>query len=412
MNAPLDTVALAPSSADELAEALREAAAAGRTVVPWGAGTLQHLGGPPDPAALRLSTAGLSRVIEYNPADLTITAEAGLTLGAAQQLLGQHGQWLPWDPPTPERATIGGLLAAGASGPLRLGYGTPRDWALGMHVALGDGRLVKSGGKVVKNVAGYESHKLQIGALGTLGVIAEVTLRVAPLPERGATLVCACGSWADALALADRLRERPMAPVSLIAGPAEGRGVQVAARFAGVPAAVERQLDAARAAAAASGASIAIPSAEQAGALWRELALFPAPGGAARQHAPADPIELVIRAGVRPSALGAALDALGSSAPAGAAPRMIGYGGVGLAYARWRLAERTPAGEIAAAIGAARARLAGGGGYAVIEHAPGALRGLLDLWGPPPPTLAIMRALKAQWDPHSVLNRGRYAGGL
>src|SRR5439155_26346249 len=164
------------------------------------------------------------------------------------------GQWLPWNPPAPGGATIGGLLAAGASGPLRLGYGSPRDWALGMRVAVADGRLVKSGGKVVKYVAGYEAHKLHIGALGTLGVIVEVTLKVFPLPERVGALLIACPTRADALALAERLHARPLAPIALalIAGGAVdlfaeyAPGVRshtfLAARLDGAPATVERQL--------------------------------------------------------------------------------------------------------------------------------------------------------------------------
>src|SRR5947207_167556 len=190
-----------PATPDELAAILRDASERGQVVVPWGAGTLQHLGYPPNPEAIILHTAALNRIVEYNPADLTITVEAGATLGAVQETLRPHGQWLPWDPPAPGTATIGGLLAAGASGPLRLGYGAPRDWVLGMRVALGDGRLIKSGGKVVKNVAGYETHKLQIGALGTLGVIVEVTFKLSPLPERTGSLALACSRREDAAAL-------------------------------------------------------------------------------------------------------------------------------------------------------------------------------------------------------------------
>ncbi|HEX9371751.1 MAG TPA: FAD-binding oxidoreductase [Roseiflexaceae bacterium] len=394
----------------ELAAALRDASARGRPVVPWGAGTLQHLGRPPAPEALALRTTALSRIVEYNPADLTITVEAGVSLGAIQDALRPHGQWLPWDPPAPDDATIGGLLAAGASGPLRLGYGTPRDWALGMRVALGDGRLVKSGGKVVKNVAGYETHKLHVGALGTLGVIAEVTLKVAPLPERIRSLVLACRSREDALALAERLREPPLAPVSLAlsnsAADQQGRWL-VAARFSGAAAAVERQLGIA--VAQASGATTVAQSAEQSQAFWQKLARFsrpdtlpsPAHGSGAGGEA------LIIRAGTRPAALPHLLESLERHAPAETTTRVAGYGGVGLAYARWYLTAARYDSAITA-IAELRAALAAVGGYAVVEDAPAELRVQIDLWGPPPPALALMRALKAQWDPRGVLNRGRY----
>src|SRR5919108_3018793 len=188
---------LTPGTAEDLADALRDASARGQPIVPWGAGTLQHLGAPPPPDAVVLETGALGRLVDYTPGDLTITVEAGMPIDALQATLGEQGQWLPWDPPAPGAATVGGLLAAGASGPLRLGFGSPRDWVLGMRVALGDGRLVKSGGKVVKNVAGYETHKLHIGALGTLGVIIDVTFKVSPLPERMGSLVFLCPARED-----------------------------------------------------------------------------------------------------------------------------------------------------------------------------------------------------------------------
>jgi glycolate oxidase FAD binding subunit len=402
------TDVILPTTAAELAEALSSAAADGRAVVPWGAGTLQHLGWPAEPEALALRTTALSRIVEYNPADLTITVEAGVALGAVQAALRPHGQWLPWDPPAPGEATIGGLLAVGASGPLRLGYGTPRDWVLGMRVALADGRLVKSGGKVVKNVAGYDAHKLHIGALGTLGVIVEVTLKVAPLPESIETRVFACGSRGAALALAEQMRARPLAPVSLIVLPAgqSGQGAWLAARFAGVPAAVERQVRAAEAAAAVVDARVVAMNGAAAGELWRERAnagLSAPPSASGKGHARAD---VIIRAGAQPAALGSLLDALERSAPLGRSAA-VGFAGVGLAYDRWSAADGT-----VPALGAALAELRGGiailGGYAVVEYAPAELRPRLDPWGPPPPTLPLMRALKAQWDPRGVLNRGRY----
>ena len=416
---------LTPATPADLAAALREASAAGRPVVPLGAGAHQHLGAPPPAGALHIGTVALNQVLEYAPADLTATAQAGVTLAALQQELARHGQWLPWDPPGGERATLGGLLAAALSGPLRLGYGAPRDWVLGMRVALGDGRIVKSGGRVVKNVAGYDAHKLHIGALGTLGVILDVTFKLAPLPERMATLAWACPDLQAALTLARALRERPLAPVSLalLARPAApttsdqrpaGEAAHassavgpsssvlgpssVVARFAGVPAAVDRQLREARARAAEHDI-IALDLPEDGGAAWREVAGFPAPM----------PGALILRAGVRPSSLAGLAAAIEAHAPPGASAVLSP--GVGLAYACWP-AEPPGADEISARLAALRARLAPLGAYAVVEHAPGAMRAQLDLWGPPPETIDIMRRLKAAWDPRGILNPGRYIAGL
>jgi glycolate oxidase FAD binding subunit len=407
---------LSPCTADELAAVLRAASERGQPVVPWGAGTLQHLGHAPPPGAVVLHTTGLNRVVEYSPADLTVTIEAGVALGLLQEVLGRHGQWLPWDPPVPGAATIGGLLAAGASGPLRLGYGTPRDWVLGMRVALGDGRLVRSGGKVVKNVAGYDTHKLHIGALGTLGVIAEVTFKLAPLPERLSTLVLGCTSWVTAFALAERLRARPLLPVSLVlasapalrAAPLPAGNVLVAVRFAGVPAAVERQIR--TAVAVASDASVLVVDLgdEQHQNIWQALATLVAPT-ASQEDAGRS---LLLRAGARPAALPVLIHALERYAPTGAPTQIVGYGGVGLAYARWPLSDAADPAALAHAVAALRAEIAHEEGYAVIEDAPAALRPQLDPWGPPPPTLPLMRAIKAQWDPRGILNPGRYVGGL
>ncbi|MFN8501425.1 FAD-binding oxidoreductase [Kouleothrix sp.] len=397
---------LAPGSAAELAETLAAAAAAGQPLTPWGAGTLQHLGGPPSPDAQPISTAALGRIVEYAPADLTITAEAGVTLGELQATLRQRGQWLPWDPAAPEQATLGGLLAAGASGPLRLGYGTPRDWVLGMRVALADGRLVASGGRVVKNVAGYDTHKLHIGALGTLGVIAQATLKVAPLPEHSATLVFACASRAVALALAARLREPPLAPVSLLLSAGAGTTELVIARFNGIAAAVRRQSQLAAEAGLALGA--ARKALDDDRPLWQALAGFANPR--LKYERFGDSAALIIRAGAPPGALADTLALAEQLAPEAAAARVLGYAGVGLVYARWHL--DPPDGEAAArALGALRARLAAIGGYAAVEDAPASL-GLIDRWGAPPPTIELMRGVKAAWDPQAILNRGRYVGGI
>jgi len=409
---------LLPTTADALAECLREASARDQAAVPWGAGTLQHLGNRPPDAAVRLHTTALDRVTDYTPADLTITVEAGATLGAIQTLLGRHGQWLPWDPAAPDSATLGGLLAAGASGPLRLGYGTPRDWVLGMRVALGDGRLVKSGSKVVKNVAGYDLHKLHIGALGTLGVIVEATFKIAPLPERVGSLVLVCPQRIAALTLAEQLRALPLAPVSLalvehatgaladnlLGDPMRPRLV---VRFTGVAAAVERQLHAAAVLAEQADALPIRLSEQQSQAIWQALVTFPSPPGAAI-GAP----YLLLRAGAPASALLSTLTALERHAPSAGMPvQLVGYGGVGLAYARWPLLTPAAIAPITTALAALRTALAQHGGYAVVEAAPEALRQHLDVWGTPE-TLALMRAIKAQWDPRGVLNPGRYAGGL
>lgn len=403
----------APSSADELAETLRDAAAAGRAVVPWGGGTRQHIGGPPARYDLALSTRRLDRVVAYHPADLVISVEAGATLGAVQAELARHGQWLPWDPPLPGRATVGGLLASGAAGPLRLGFGAPRDWTLGMAVALGDGRVVKSGGRVVKNVAGYDAHKLHIGALGSLGVIVEATFKVQPLPDQRRTLLAAfTNAYLPGKAIA-ALRAAPLEPIALIAlnQPGEAalpalhpflagqpRHIVVVAHFAGTAAAVGRQLrEAARRCVEVGARTIELRD-EDDGPLWEAIAGFTSPAADG---------SLLLRAAV-PAADITPAAALAENVAfrRGWRPAQLGVGGPGLLFSRWPVAGAAPA-ELAAALAELRAGLALHGGYAVVEEAPPALG--LDRWGPPPEGAPIMRALREAWDPGGILNPGRHS---
>lgn len=390
--------ALTPTTPDELAEILASAAAERRPVTPWGAGQHQHLGAAAQPDALIVQTTALNRVLEYAPADLTVTVEAGARLADIQDVLQANGQWLPWNPPGAGLATIGGLLAAGRSGPLRLGYGTPRDWLLGAHVALGDGRLIKSGGKVVKNVAGYDSHKLHIGALGTLGVLLSVTFKIAPLPEADLTALACYDDLSQAYVAVAKVRERPLSPVSsvIISGPlaqqlytgATAGQALVLTRFMGIRAAVDRHMQVASA--------LGLVASADAAALWRTIAEF---------ATPTPSVDLILRIGARPAALAAMHAAINAHAPAGASA--LAEPGVGRAYAHWPLDD-----ENGARLAALRRAIEAYEGYAVVEYAPAQALTTLDAWGPAPATLAIMQSLKAKWDPANILNPGRYLGGI
>ena len=173
-------------SESEVAGLLRVAADRGLSVLLRGGGRQLYYGAPCGPIGLVVSLARLNKVVEYEADDLTITVQAGMTLGALRRLVGEHHQMLPLDPPGPEDATIGGIVAAGLAGPMRMRYGSPRDLVLGLRVALSTGEIIKVGGRTVKNVAGYDLTKLFIGSLGTLGAMLEVTLRLVPAPEETA----------------------------------------------------------------------------------------------------------------------------------------------------------------------------------------------------------------------------------
>jgi len=163
----------------------------------------------------RVELSALNRVVEHAPEDLTVTVETGITLLALQAELGKCGQWLPVDPPRPERLTIRELLEENASGPRRFGWGTIRDYLIGVKVALADGRIIKSGGKVVKNVAGYDLAKLFIGSRGTLGVMAEATFKLRPAPEAETFIQARCDSLDKTASLIGLALESELAPVVL-----------------------------------------------------------------------------------------------------------------------------------------------------------------------------------------------------
>jgi len=204
------TQAACPASTAEAQEIVREAA--GKAVVPWGGGCRQHLGYPPERYGLALSTANLNQITEYEPADLTITAQAGVTIAQLQAALAAQGQCLPLEIAMPERQTVGGVIATRANSMTRLSGGSVRDLLLGVSVVNSAGELVKGGGKVVKNVAGYDLPKLYCGSLGTLGLITEVSLKVAPLPEASATVALPLDAGHNSEDVLDHLLGSDLAP--------------------------------------------------------------------------------------------------------------------------------------------------------------------------------------------------------
>jgi FAD/FMN-containing dehydrogenase len=163
----------------------------------------------------RLDLRRLNQVIAHVPEDMTATVESGITLQTLQQELATHKQWLPIDPPRAEHATIGAILATNASGPRRCGYGTIREWLIGMRVMLANGAIVKTGGQVVKNVAGYDLAKLFIGSRGTLGIILEATFKLRPLPEREAFVQRSCATLSEAIGFIETILESPANPIVL-----------------------------------------------------------------------------------------------------------------------------------------------------------------------------------------------------
>ena len=355
-----------PATAEELAAALAEAASEGLRVTPVGGGRALGMGNTPTRVDLALDTTGLDRVVEFSPHDLTVTVEAGIRLDALQAELATARQFLPLDPFGGPGHTIGGLLATGWSGPLRLRYGTPRDYLVGLRVALPDGKLARSGGRVVKNVSGYDLNKLHLGALGTLGVIVEASFKLFPSPLFEASLVRHFDQLETALGEASRALELRMPPVALDLIRGES-GFTLAARVAGSEAGARRIIG--------------------------ELGWEAAPAGFWEEHGHSGAATWV-RLSVRRDALSAILRALPEKA------RWIAQPGVGVAH--W-FDPASPSGFLAI-----RAAVEAEGGSAVILAAPVEFKREVGAWGAPPPTIDLMRKLRAAFDPGETINQGRY----
>ncbi|MBM3139726.1 MAG: FAD-binding oxidoreductase [Chloroflexi bacterium] len=387
----LPRVAFSPDDRREVAELLRTAARHDLVVVPQGGRTALALGRPVDRYDVALDTRGLRRLVEYVPDDLTITAEAGISLRHLQDALGEHGQYLPVDPPPDDRVTLGGLLATARPGAWR-GF-TPgvRDLILGMTVALPDGLLARSGGRVVKNVSGYDLHRLHTGALGAFGVIVEASLKLAPLPVATRSLALRCGDLARAVRVGLALRD---APLSL-------RGLAVIAPRASAHASLPHEPHALVDLAGVEEA--VVRSAREVDEVARRHGATPAEVGERpwqRLRALAgDESATVVRLGVPATAT---LEVVEEVRAVGCLAWAYPASGIVMGHA--------DAGLQAGAVSALRDRARALGGYLQVEAASPELRRRVDPFDVD--EREAVERLKAQFDPGHVINRGRWMEGL
>ena len=389
----------APGAADEAARILAWANESRLAVVPRGGGTRMSLGNVPRAYDLALSTQRLNRLLEHEPADLTVTVEAGLPLAALQSRLRQKGQFLPLDPPAAAESTIGGVVAANASGPFRLRYGSARDLVIGTQVATTAGTLARSGGKVVKNVTGYDLNKLYVGSLGTLGLITELTFKVQPLPESEVTLRARFPDYGSACRCVGRVLRSPLTPSALeLSRQAVAGQVELHAQMAGFRKPVDRMVGDLAALARDEGASAAEPLDDDgAAAAWRMLRDGPSPRDGAVLKI-ALPISQVAWA---------AESAEQVAGQHGLAGRVFASAGVGVLRVGLE-----GEGDYAAAIRRLRADATERYGWVQVERCPLALKSELDMLGEPGDSHAIMRRLKEQLDPGAIMSPGRFLGRL
>jgi len=393
-----------PRSLEDVSRVLALAWDAELAVVPRGGGNALALGHPPSRLDLVLDLRRLDRVVEYNPDDLTVTVEAGTTMGALAARVGARRQLLPLDPAGVERRTLGGLAATDASGPLRARYGTMRDLLLGVRFVQADGVMTWGGAKVVKSVSGYDVPKLMVGALGTLGVLGELTLRLHPVPEFEATWLAVFTDLAAAQAFVARLVDSTVQPsrVELL-----NRAGLAACGAGDGPAAVAVSIGTAEEAVRAQGETVA-RFAREAGASLRPLG---ASFWAAHAEATALDGAIVLSVGTLVTLVGeTAAETERAVAAAGGAATLTGAATLGSLRAAFPAVEPR---AVRTLVERLRAFVAPVGGGVIIQRAPAAVRAAVDPWGPVEPgALALMRRLKDEFDAKRVLNPGRFVGGL
>ena len=388
---------LEPATVAEAAEALARSAAYQLAVTFVGGGTDLGLGGRPARLDAVIRTGALSRLVDHAPADQVVTAEAGMTLGALRQALVLHRQWLALDPPFPDRATVGGVVAANAFGPRRARFGVARDLVLGVSIVRADGTAAKGGGRVVKNVAGFDVPRLMVGSLGTLALLTTVTFRVHPLPETGATVLFPGLDPTQVWTLASGWRAAQLEPTSAAAILDSARfdlGVRFEGFQAGVADQVARLLELGR----------------KTGMTGQRLGEAEAAGFWLRHDAVREVGSLRVKFAAPPSRLPEMARSwlpaiLGELSPSSA----VVYPTLGLAFASGEPA--SPAGLVAG-IHDARIAAASAGGSLVVCEAPPRVRGAVDPWGPTPPSIDLMRRLKDRFDPERRLAPGRFVGGI
>jgi glycolate oxidase FAD binding subunit len=401
-----------PASVDELSSTLKRINAAKQAAVIWGGGTRMHVGNKIDRYDVAVDMTGLNQIVDYRPPDLVVVAEAGMTLSALQAELGKNNQRLPFDVQSPDTATIGGSLASNSVGPLRGRYGGVRDFVIGMSLVQADGTQTKSGGSVVKNVAGYDMARLHIGALGTLGAITTVAFKIGPVPQVMRTVVAWFDSAESAAVAGMRITNGPFMPeaVTLVAGKrAAAHAGELAAQNSGTasdnavmllialadgPATVERQLsDTAAMLGGVMAERFVVLEDEAQYGVW----------SLAGEQSPAPTFS--VRTTVKPTVAFGLVNALSNSENADDA-HVVAQIGFGTVEAHYR-------GDVSTElVQSSKRTISSAGGACMIERCPLDIKSEIDVFGDLGPPLEVMRRMKQEFDPTGTLSPGRFAGRI
>ncbi len=409
----LPRIVVTPGDKGEVAQVVALAGQVGISLLARGGGSRMSLGSIPERVDLLLETHTMTRLLEYEAPDLTCHAEAGITLAALQEHLAKKGQRVALDPPDAEQATLGGILASNDSGPKRFRYGTARDMVIGLRVVQASGEIARSGGNVVKNVAGYDLNKLYIGSLGTLGIIVEANLKLQPLPVNERTLLLTFTNGNDAMQTVSALASSLLTPsaIELIdAGAASDMsdfyglnlptdGYTLAINYEDSPASISRQIDETRLLARKAGALIGDDLDGQAqDQLWQAVREY------TRGTVTCKAVMLV-------SHIAAYLETVNEVCRKHRLEAaIVGHAGNGILYLELRPGDATP--RLVEAITELRQHAQQARGSLVVERCPVELKRRVSVWGEPGSDFYLMKRLKEQFDPQGTFVRGRFLGGL
>ena len=379
-----------PSTSEELRDAVASAGASKQTVELFGSDTKRFMAGPVAPADVRISTAGMRRILQYEPRDLTISVEAGIPFAELNASLAGNGQMIPLDGPWCAEATAGGIVAANISGARRRLYGTARDLVIGMKFATLDGKLVQSGGMVVKNVAGLDMGKLMIGSFGTLAAIASINFKLTPRPAVARTVLFTFDDLKTAMGARDAAIRGVLHPVAVdllnpvLSAQLGAKSFTLALMFAGNQAVIDRSIREAE-----SFGSLKTLSVEEEQRFWSALY------GITPRHLEKFREGAVVRVSTTLADCGEALGSVEGPGHAHAASGVV---------RAWFTRPDSASRWLAAALKR--------GWKGVVEFSAEAARQNLTLWPGPGGDFAIMREVKRMFDPENLLNRGRLYGQL
>ncbi|MEJ7840583.1 MAG: FAD-binding oxidoreductase [Rubrobacter sp.] len=382
-----------PGSVEEISAVMKLASREGLAVCPRGGGTKTDLGAPPRSLDLVIDLGRMDEIIEHVPGDQVVRVQAGVKLEVLQEKLAEADQMLALDPP--ERgATVGGVVAANASGPRRFRYGTVRDLIIGVTVVLADGTVAKAGGKVVKNVAGYDLGKLFTGSLGTLGVIADCNFRLHPRPDSARTMAVEVDTPPAARDAAQAIVHSQV-EATAIELHWDGETKLVSVLLESIPGGIEAKEERARLLLEPFG-EVRTLTDEEGDNLGP---LDPPPAGDA----------VAVKISAPPAELAAALESvLDAAGRRNVDARFTGHAGTGVTFAGLSGEE----GALVEVVQEVRDIWTRRGGSVVVRSAPPSFKEKLDVWGPAGDYGGLLRRVKEKFDPGYAMNPGRFVGGL